>query len=227
MGASRSHTWFSDSDGDATADYGWGMSGNGGLAVWINGVQQAVFENNSRLASTSQWGWSSTTSAGGTSDLIQTRAGAASLQYGAADVDTAPVAQTGRTQGALAGGTSNVAGANYTVIVSPGKGTGVGGSWILQTAPAGSTGTTVNAGVARITADGPGNVVVGSAALATNVTDGFLYIPTCAGTPSGTPTTYTGRIPMIYDTSANVFWFYASGWKQPKTPAGAAVVTWQ
>lgn len=77
----------------------------------------------------------------------------ASLQFGAADVDTGPVTQTLRTQGALAGGTSNVAGVNFTVIVSPGKGTGAGGSFIVQTAPAGSTGTVVGTPTTALTID--------------------------------------------------------------------------
>jgi hypothetical protein len=79
----------------------------------------------------------------------------------------------------------------------------------------------------RITNTTHSSVVVSDAAIATNATDGFLYIPTCAGTPTGTPTTYTGRIPMVYDTTNHQFWFYDSGWKQPKTPAGASTVTWQ
>lgn len=76
-----------------------------------------------------------------------------SLQFGAADVDTAPVAQILRTQGALAGGTSNVAGANWTFIASPGKGTGAGGSFLFQTAPAGSTGTVVGTPTTALTLD--------------------------------------------------------------------------
>ena len=72
-----------------------------------------------------------------------------------------------------------------------------------------------------------GNVVMGSAAIATTATDGFLYIATSAGTPTGTPTTFTGRVPMVYDTTNHQFWIYDGGWKQPKTPAGAALVTWQ
>lgn len=74
---------------------------------------------------------------------ILSSSAAGTLQFGNADVDTAPVAQTLRTQGTLAGGTSNVAGANWTFIASPGKGTGAGGSFIFQTTPAGSTGTVV------------------------------------------------------------------------------------
>ena len=57
------------------------------------------------------------------------------------------------------------------------------------------------------------NVVVGSAALATTDTNGFFYIPTCAGTPTGVPTTKTGRIPMVYDSTNNKFYMYNGGWK--------------
>ncbi len=57
------------------------------------------------------------------------------------------------------------------------------------------------------------NVSIGNAALATNATNGFLYIPSCAGTPTGVPTAKTGRIAMIYDTSANKIWFYNGSWR--------------
>lgn len=90
---------------------------------------------------------------GASSDTILRAPSAATLQLGNTDVDTAPIAQTFRTQGALAGGTSDVAGANWTFIASPGKGTGVGGSLIFQTAPAGSTGTVVNAPATVLTLD--------------------------------------------------------------------------
>lgn len=64
-----------------------------------------------------------------------------------------------------------------------------------------------------ITLDSVQNVVLGSAALATNVTDGFLYIASCAGTPTGVPTSKTGRVPMIYDTTNDKFYIYRGGWK--------------
>lgn len=76
-----------------------------------------------------------------------------SVQHGGIDVDTGPVAQTIRSQGALAGGTSNVAGANFTFLASPGKGTGAGGSFIFQTTPAGSTGTVVGTATTALTID--------------------------------------------------------------------------
>jgi hypothetical protein len=56
-------------------------------------------------------------------------------------------------------------------------------------------------------------VVVAKAALATNATDGFLYIPGTTGTPTGTPANYGGH-PMIYDTGANKLWVWnGSAWK--------------
>ena len=57
------------------------------------------------------------------------------------------------------------------------------------------------------------NVVHGTAALATNATNGFTYIATCAGAPTGTPTAYTGRVPMVYDTNNHKFWIYDTAWK--------------
>lgn len=86
-----------------------------------------------------------------TNATLITSPASASLQHGAADVDTGPVAQTIRSQGALAGGTSDVAGANFTFLASPGKGTGAGGSFIFQTTPAGSTGTVVGTATTALT----------------------------------------------------------------------------
>ena len=56
-----------------------------------------------------------------------------------------------------------------------------------------------------------GGMVVGIAALATTATDGFLYVPTCAGTPTGTPTTQTGTAPIVIDTTNNKLYFYSGG----------------
>lgn len=56
------------------------------------------------------------------------------------------------------------------------------------------------------------NVVCGNAAIATTATDGFLYIPSCAGPPTGTPTTKTGRVPIVFDTTNNDLYIYDGGW---------------
>jgi hypothetical protein len=57
-----------------------------------------------------------------------------------------------------------------------------------------------------------GNIVAGrSVALATTATDGFLYVPTCAGTPTGTPTSITGMAPIVVNTTNNKLYFYSGG----------------
>jgi hypothetical protein len=57
-----------------------------------------------------------------------------------------------------------------------------------------------------------GNMIAGSgAALSTSATDGFLYVPTCAGTPSGVPTTFTGMAPIVVNTTNNKLYFYSGG----------------
>ena len=55
-------------------------------------------------------------------------------------------------------------------------------------------------------------------AIATTATDGFLYVATCAGTPTGTPTSRgaagAGSAPIVFDTSGVKIWVYTGGaWK--------------
>jgi hypothetical protein len=57
-----------------------------------------------------------------------------------------------------------------------------------------------------------GSVVLQSAALATTATDGFAYIPTCAGNPTGTPTAQTGTVAMVFDSTNNALYVYDGGW---------------
>jgi hypothetical protein len=57
-----------------------------------------------------------------------------------------------------------------------------------------------------------GSVVAGiQTALATTATNGFLYVPTCAGTPTGTPTSITGMAPIVVNTTNNKLYFYSGG----------------
>jgi len=56
-----------------------------------------------------------------------------------------------------------------------------------------------------------GSVICNSAAVATTATDGFLYVPSCAGTPTGVPTTYTGRIAVVADSTTNKLYIYSGG----------------
>ena len=59
--------------------------------------------------------------------------------------------------------------------------------------------------------DGNGSALAGQPSLATNATNGFLYVPTCAGTPTGTPTAITGMAPIVVDTTNNKLYFYSGG----------------
>lgn len=76
----------------------------------------------------------------------------------------------------------------------------------------------VSTGQADIGIEAPASVVIGAdGALATNATTGHLQIPSCAGTPTGTPVggLHTGKVAILYDTTANKLWVFSGGtWRQ-------------
>lgn len=61
--------------------------------------------------------------------------------------------------------------------------------------------------------DGNHNIVLSQeSALATNATNGFLYIRACAGTPTGVPATaFTGHVPVCIDSTNNKMYIYSGG----------------
>lgn len=118
---------------------------------------------------------------------------------------------------------SNTTGSNNTAIgglsgsgIYGGSNNSILGAYSGATAPISNSGSNYvvlsdGAGNVRSFADGNGNNVMGTGALATNATNGFLYIPACAGTPTGTPTTYTGRVPLVVDSTNNKMYIYSGG----------------
>ena len=117
-------------------------------------------------------------------------------QFAAADVNSvAADKRAGLAYFSLEGATANNRGGRYSV----------------NTKTDNASGTTE-----RFRIDAKGNVVApyATAAIATNATNGFLYIPTCAGTPTGTPTAYAGRSPIVHDTTGNKLFIYSgSAWR--------------
>ena len=56
------------------------------------------------------------------------------------------------------------------------------------------------------------NTIIGKKnVLAASATVGFLHIGYCAGAPTGTPTTYSGKCPMVVDSVSNRLYLYISG----------------
>jgi hypothetical protein len=107
---------------------------------------------------------------------------------------------------------TNIAGASLTIRGGESTGSGAGGPIIFSTAAAGASGATIRSATERARITSTGNVVAGgSVALATTATDGFLYVPTCAGTPTGVPTAITGMAPIVVNTTNNKLYFYSGG----------------
>lgn len=115
---------------------------------------------------------------------ILTSPAAGQIQLGNADA-ASPVAQMLSVQSVVAG-TTDTAGANFTQKMSAGTGTGAGGSWILQTAPAAlSTASTQNAFVTQLTVPSAGGLQFGSSGVNAAYIFPFSGSIATSVTPSG------------------------------------------
>lgn len=125
--------------------------------------------------------------AAGVSTTILSSSTAATLQHGAANVDTnaSMVAQTITFQGALAGGTSNQAGKDATIAGSASKGTGVGGCVNITNTPAGSTGTAVNAQVQTLGICSTGQTALGTYTKTVYAANNIFATQTAEGNAAG------------------------------------------
>jgi hypothetical protein len=133
-------------DGSALTGITGGGGSPGGSDTQVQFNDDGAFGGDSGLTfdkATGRLTIGSSGSAAFSTDLIFRRRAAANLQLGAADA-AAPVAQTLSVQSVIAG-TTNTAGANFTIDGSQGTGTGAGGSIVFRVAPAGSSGTAQNA----------------------------------------------------------------------------------
>lgn len=86
---------------------------------------------------------------------------------------------------------------------------GLGGTYIFRVAPV----------------SGDLNYIFADSALATSATDGFVYLPSMAGVPSGVPTGYTGTVPVAVDTTNNRLYGYAGGAWRNLTGSGSGGIT--
>jgi len=126
-----------------------------------------------------------------------------------AGIDLTFHAQAGGTDGGTAsqgqnGGTTTINGGDGSNAVTTNADGGDGGHIMLLAGTKGDKNGSGNDGET-------GSVVAAVEVLATGATDGFLYVPSCAGTPTGTPTAQTGGIPIVVDSTNHKLYFYSGG----------------
>jgi hypothetical protein len=68
-------------------------------------------------------------------------------------------------------------------------------------------------GIKSMSIDPNKNILIGTTSLAISATNGFLYIPTMPGVPSGIPSVVSGLSPCVFDTTNNKLYYYNSGWQ--------------
>jgi hypothetical protein len=70
-------------------------------------------------------------------------------------------------------------------------------------------------GTVRLLIESTGSInLAPGGALPVNASDGFTYIPTCAGVPTGVPSTQVGSVALVYDTTNNNFYIFNGTWKK-------------
>ncbi len=185
-----------------------GGSGAAGGTVTISGGNGTA-ATRAGGAGTLKGGTGNTSGAGGAMTL-QGGGGGSTGAGGAVTVQGGTAGATSGAGGAVTiqGGTTTTSGAggSVTVKASAGVGTNQNGANVV-----------IQPGVATGSGN-PGNIQLdggNGAALATTAIAGFVTLPSCAGTPTGTPVNVpTGSVPMVIDTSGTKIWFFLGGsWK--------------
>lgn len=73
--------------------------------------------------------------------------------------------------------------------------------------------TTAGVGETHVYLEGMNTIIGEKSILATNATAGFLHIGRCDGAPTGVPDLYTGKCPMVVDsTNGRLYVYYTGAW---------------
>jgi hypothetical protein len=84
----------------------------------------------------------------------------------------------------------------------------------FQVGNAGITALAATKLTGNLTQTATGSVKAGAGALATTATDGFIYIPTSAGPPTGVPTAIAGYVALHYDATNHEVFVYSGAWRK-------------
>jgi microcystin-dependent protein len=134
---------------------------------------------------------------------------------------TSATGTTGIVSGTEAVG-ANLGGSGLTLQGGAGTGSAVSGSVVIRTAPAGAAPSTLNSYVTAMEIDGKSNIELGSGLNTTTSTEGFVYIQSVAGLPTGVPgTAYSGTTPTLIDSTNRGFCMYVSGWNCVRPVGGS------
>ena len=134
----------------------------------------------------------------------------ANCRLGLADAAT-PVAQTLSVQSVVAG-TTNTAGAAFTIDGSQGTGTGAGGALIFRTAAAGSSGSTQNAlGTAMLITADKRVVPTGLTIDGSGLFDIFNDLASAQGRTFPARSASFGRLGICYRADAQIAWSPGNG----------------
>lgn len=140
---------------------------------------------------------------------------------GSASQDVVATNNTGNDNSGYIDMGINSTGYNDPAFTSGGPGDGylycAGGALALMTDTAGKDVTMFAGGtlstneIMRVMSTG--NVTIGKSAVATSASNGFLYITSCAGTPTGVPTSISGRIPLVVDSTNGLLYYNSGSWQ--------------
>ena len=183
--------------GSATNNAYFGTASTFGLEFATNNNVRMLIDTSGNVGvgvTPSAWG-------GVTAGTIQTFAGATLYSYGTDNFNLAQNAFYNTVGGASDKYIRNGSATKYYQANGDHQ-------WLV--APSGTAGNAISFTNA-LTLDANSNLVLGSGAVATTATNGFLYVTSCAGTPTGTPTAKTGRVPIVVDTTNNKLYFYSGG----------------